>query len=506
MSVLSWKQGFLVGFDPPVDSQSRLSQASFLGSWGGGKTYPAVYRALIHGIRTPHDPRLYGRIKGKIGSAENTPPVTLVTAVTGTDAMATVGALMKQILREMSPDYDLVARVRSGNQPELYLRNGHCYRFASAAGSNEGPSVSAILIDEIADPIYVRTHSNNGKRVLDNLLGRVRDPKAKRWCVTFAGLAVCGHAEEYCRVYREATPEDWDDVREAHRPATSRPTGQLWRDGRKAYALLGPEDNPVLRNTDYGASVSAAAMKTGPDGWLEVAGASFADFSLRRHVQLPPGFAGLTRAAVQSGRVGDIVLGYDAIGQSQTRDRRAGASLVVVLPFVSPAHGPSALVVDELHSQQAMGSQHFFEQFKSRGCGKGPYRGRVSMICVDPTLSPDTILAIRRVYPDARVVQMATGPYRKETTGVEAIQTALLTHSGVTRLFFAPWLAEARSERQLISAMPAYQLGARNAIAHGVDALRYAVQVLIPLVDRPTDQVAVGGTRDDRKNLRRSME
>lgn len=412
----------------------RLLVLGCLGEWGGGKSMIAFIIFLVLCVLNsdPHqtNPDLL--------------PCSGIWSRTEDDVKrATVAELLQVVPPEL---------IRERTDEYILWEFGHRTWLYSAQKSAEGGSLTHALVDEIQSHEYDRS--------FENIKARVRADRAKLHAVICVGLAERGPVEDIFRAPKE------DD-------------GQI-----VVYRMLYPEENPS-NPPGYHLAIRArhgASRKRDGDGWLIRSGAMYPTFSTERNI------AACRERWPDRSLLTDLPI---SIGVDQGQ----WSSAVIGVDVAIDVAVPDGIKTKSVKSTGFL----LIDQVVIDNCGEGQLavatatriremgycvRPGVSILALDPTLLPQQLDAWRSALPGTVHVQIKDGPYKLEKNGRAAVDWAILDGLDNVRLYVHPALI-GQSARGIPESLRGYLVAKpRDKVyEHTADAIRYIVQVKLPLPD-----------------------
>lgn len=415
----------------------KLLVIGCLGEWGGGKSMIAMILFLalciLNSDPTQTDPDML--------------PCSGIWAKTEDDVKrSTVAELLQivppELIRERTDEY-------------ILWEFGHKTWLYSASKSAEGASLTHALVDEIQDQKY--------RKVFGNIKARPRADRAKLRALICVGLSERGPVEDIFR-----TPEEDE--------------GQII-----FYRMMYPEENPGMP-PGYALSLRAgqagSKRKRDKQGWLIATGVMYPTFSTEDNIDRArerwPDRAALTDLPI-------------SIGIDQGQWASAVIGVDVPIEVLVPDPKKNVLVL-----KQATGLL-LIDQVVIDNCGEGQLaiavaeriremdycvKAGVSILAADPTLLPQQMDSWRAAIPGLVHVQIKEGPYKLEKNGRAAVDWAIRDGVDQVRLFVHPKLIGANA-RGVPESLRGYRADKPRDkfFEHTADAVRYLVQVKLPLPD-----------------------
>lgn len=426
-----WEAFEFIRMENPAASLRILA---VLGGWGSGKTRACAQAFIAACAGTPYDLR-YGATNPR--SAILAPTYRVLK-------QSTLVQLDSALPRE------LVRRRRGLPHNDIELANGHIIDLHSGAGELEGASYCNVWIDEIH-------HPNFDNRKFLNYQARARDPFARNLAVIVSGLPETG----------------W--IRDAFdRPQSPRRKTIL--SATKGNTHIRPE---VIQEFLASCPSGAEERLLGGD-WMPPVGAVYPQFDSSMHVvDRECRKAEPVHISIDVGNFAAVLFSQEIAitlrGITGGREER-GKGLLVCGQML-----PDGKSVDQICYEIRTRTDYVVQP-------------GVSLICVDPTTDRDELAAIRRHFPNVRIVRRERGDtsYPVET-GVRFVQRALRDALGNVRLFFSRSLVA--TARGVLESVQKYRYRADseqiikdNLTDHCCDALRYIVCEVLP-AERPRPNV-----------------
>lgn len=412
-----------------VDVSSPLRILAALGGWGSGKSRSCA-QAFIAGCTRNSYSSAYGQ----------TNPRSAVLAPTYRVLKQSTLVQIDSVLPR-----EFVMRRRGLPHNDILLANGHLIELHSGAGELEGASYCNVWIDEIH-------HPNFDARKYLNYQARARDPLAHSLAVMVSGLPETGWVRDMFDVPSSST--------------------------RKTI-MCATQDNSHIRPEviqEFLASCPSGAEQRLLGGeWMPPVGAVYPQFDSKVHIierecrKVEP-----VHLSFDVGNFAAVIIAQDigvtlknVIGRTEQ-----GKGLLVCGQML-----PDGMSVDQICYQIRTRTDYVVQP-------------GVSTICVDPTTDRDELAAIRRHFPNVRVVRKERGDatYPVET-GIRFMQRALRDALGNVRIFFSKSLVG--TPRGILDAMSRYRYREDSDIVvkdntrdHVLDACRYLVAEQLP-AERP---------------------
>lgn len=425
---------------PTADGEPQTEEVGILGEYGGGKTRIGAERYMIvcadnTGIGTERDPLMCG-----------------ISAPTGTGMTNGPLAAIDKVINRMTGGVPerLVMKDRRGNtkDPHILLRNGIKIILYTGRGALDGPNLFQFWADEIQDSCYVGQWAN--------MIGRVRDKRARRLNAQASGIAEEGYVAQ---IFRNPP-----------------------KDGCHCTKLLFPEDNEVNLSFGYADRVKAASAggrRRDPDGWMTPDLLFYPMFCRERNIDpvtapresLYPRSTDLSidlgaRAAVTWWQPVQIECDWGTLGW---KTETGWLCVDQWLPNDLDADAIANIAKD-------------FPWAVTAG---------VSEIHLDPTAESDQVKAIARAFPGVRInMTVRNTLYWDNEPGERAVARAVLDMHDNTRLFVHPDLVADPSGRGVVEAMRGYKRDKPQdkKLEHVADTVRYLAAHRMPLPKRSIDE------------------
>lgn len=412
------------------------------GGWGSGKSTAASLRFLRTVSRNPWIPKLHGQRR----------PRSIVLGPTETVLHETMIPMLQGLLRPGDIAVEHKSRPFSWT-----LRTGHEITFRSFRGTVEGANLCALLADE--------SHMITKQQVFTNLLERARDPRAVERVTIFCGLPMDG----LLRTKFDRHPE---------------PAGQR-------HWLLSTFDNTFLppakleRYREDCPSQEEILFLRGQ--WIQPFDAVFHTFSSAlEHGNLTAERGNRDEPVQVALDVGDA--SFALFAQKRKVACKTGDGRVELQDAL--------LIVDHLPVNNAGTTEDVCKLVKARGWKIVPGASR---FYTDPTIRPDEIASIRRVFPGIEQVRASgqNDPRYSIDYGIDAIKRAFRDSLGNRRLMISAHLADPKREfdafdptrgivqcitRSVINPATGLPSKQNRKEEHGRDCLRYLVAFLLPIV------------------------
>ena len=416
---------------PLLDGKPQVEIAAGVGQYGGGKSFGGAGRFLGISLENPFVPGVH---------SEDDPPASILV---GPSLAALLEGAFAHLM-EITPPEIILRKRLYGVYYDVTLINGHVWRLKAARGAIEGGSVCQLWPDDIQHRAY--------EGLWHNLQARVRDKRARRLSVIATGISQHGWISD---VFRRPDEE-----------------------ARKT-VIFRASDNAV--NVGAGvaeqlrASLPASELETDPDGWMpprDVCWPKFGDRNLARAPSLEE---------------------RQSIPVSIGVDLRTHAAVVFVqdepVTTLMPKSDADATLVERAEIGQIIVDQYLPDGKRAEDIalqisrnGRWKLVPGKSVMAFDPSASSDEIEHFKRLFPGVQIVQFRSGPYFESKTGRRAVDRATRDGLGNVRLFAHPGLL-GRNRRGVIEALRAYSEKhlKDDHYEHVADALRYIVQVKLPL-------------------------
>ena len=317
---------------------------------------------------------------------------------------------------------------------ELLLSNGCLIKLRSGQSKFEGLTICAIWMDECS--LYT-------EQFFHNAVARVRDEHAPKERIIVSGIPFEGTWVE-------------DQFREP-------------REGQGVH-MLSAYMNPYLplRSIhELKSRISASDADTLIYGrWMKRKDLIFPEFSMKNHIK-----------PIYKDAQKDIFLGVDP-GMNHSV---AIVCQMFDMKLHDGAHTRGMNIIDEVIMKKAS-LEVLMREVKSRGYN--PCKAYI-----DPTTRLDEFAAIRRVFPRMPVItQQHKGPKNREAYGIDCVRAALEDANGNVRLYMNESIKN--NHAGLVSCLQSYRWNPRtdkpiwadDSGDHSIDALRYSVVGLMPIV------------------------
>ena len=333
----------------------------------------------------------------------------------------------------------LIKRKWGRPYPAVELVNGCVVEFTSFDAVIEGDDLAGLGVDEV--------HLLQGGAQLQNLRNRVRDPLARRRAFVCAGLPEAGWVREHFDL------ENYDE-RERRRRQTM---------------LVGTKQNTKLPK-DHLRSILAScpsgyeqALVGG--GWLPVQNAMYPQFS--RSWNLVPDSEARVDQPLEVVGMDVGVSSAACLAQERRLENNRRGCLVV---------GDVVLKHASVYELATAVRDHRFGHLIQPGH---------TTIALDPTVRPDEVNAVKRVFPKVRIlIRKRTDPLYMVRPGQRLVKAALRNAEKQTSLHFIESLT--KTKHGVVDAMLGVKFSERtgdrvkdDTLDHAEDALRYAVNVVL---------------------------
>jgi hypothetical protein len=420
------------------ERERRVLHIGCFGEWGGGKTLIAMILFFVLCLINS-DPSV-------------TDPDQLPASGLWAATLDDMKRGPKLHLLELAPE----EFVRDHTDKYIEWEFGHRTWLYSADKSADGPNLTHVMADEFQKPVYAVKWRN--------IKARARSNRAKVNAAIAAGLAERGHVEDYFRV-------------------------KVAKDGLYYVEMLYPEDNPANPPgyADEIRAMSAGSRERDPEGWLMPTGVRYPKISTVENIQrageLYPDLAAIfgrpTSLGIDLGRKAVVAFLQDEpiecnVGSKGVRKEVGGLLVDQLILDDLDAEGVAKAIADYLKRPIAKGGRHW------------NIMPGVSRIAIDPTAVPEQLDHFRRKFPGVEIVQITAGMYREEEHGCRAVDRALCDAHGNRRLLIHPSLI-GRHERGVPESLRGWRVEKPKdkKFEHACDAVRYIVQVKLPLPERP---------------------
>lgn len=401
--------------------RDRFEVCALLGGWGSGKTRGAAMKAIAIACRNPWTPAY--------GSAR---PQGLILAPTHKILRQST---MTEFDRVCPPE--LIMKRRGPPYQDITLRNGFRFLLNSGESSVEGLTVSMAWIDEVSHPVW----ASNPHRFL-NLMARIRDKDANRLAMIVSGIPESGWVKD---TFDKQTPN-------------------------RICVLAATKDNPHIPQetmTEFYASCPSGQEEKLLGGlWMPPSGAIYPQFDASHHLIDDPGDP---RApcdmSIDVGNQGAVLFGQSR--QVRIRDIVGRESKDDGLHIVD-----QMITIDESVDRMCYRAKTEKPWQVVRGA---------SIITVDPVIRRDELHAIRKHFPEVRIVKRERGhEFYPIESGIRCVQRALRDALGNSRLTFDRKVAA--MPNGVIDGLGRYRRNEFTGLAvkdnsrdHCLDALRYLV-------------------------------
>lgn len=426
------------GFTYEADT-GKIATIAYLGGWGSGKTHGAA-RTFFNYCLMNGWHEVYGT---------STPKALIVAPTYRVLQQATLVEFFN-----VCPSA-FVLRRRGPPHNDILLANGVTILTHSGEAEIEGITASVVWIDEIHRP----TFANHATR-FPNLMARLRDKKAPQKAMIVSGLPESGWIRERFDI-PGVKPEILSN-------GPDKPPVRVYKNDRQCTVLM-----PTVGNTHNDPDVVSAYFSQCPSGqeesllggnWMPPQGAIYPQFSADIHLTDFRGNAdAVTHIGLDIGDHGAMLFAQQAPAQIRN--------------IVGRQHTENGLIVVDqiLTHDQSVDAMCYQAKTRTGWNIFGPN----TTICTDPTTRRDETKAIRKHFPNARIVKRERG---HETfpieSGIRLTQSALRDALGNVRLRFWRGLADEslgvidglqRYRRNPVTGLPVKD----NSRDHCLDALRY---------------------------------